>query len=162
MIYSPSSSPETWDNVLVGEPGPVLACSPGWWNRKVSVSRCLFPVVQWEWHRGNKKCLVKLRVCGRVNAVRDGGGRTAEKTNTPQSLLKIVLDQWNIGKRNNSYICHLMQKKSFFDFMLHHNFQLFLQLLVVSQLWDLLWNSVSTYKWVCNMSQLFRVRFMSP
>lgn len=167
VIYLPSSSPETWDNALVGELGLVLACTPGWWNRRVSVSRCLFPVAEWEWHRGNKKGLVKPRACGKVNADRDGGGQqNSVKTITSHSLLKIVLNQWNVGKLNNSYIGHLPPKKNILWFYASPQFSAHSFLcscpLMVSQLWELLWNSLSTHKWVCNMSQLFRVRFMIP
>lgn len=134
MIYLPSSSPETWDNVLVGELGLVLACTPGWWNRRVSVSWCLFPVVEWEWHGGNKKGLVQLKACGTVNAVRDGGGQqNSVKPIISLSLLKIVLNQWNIGKPNHSTICHLIPKKTYsLIFCLTTSFstQLALQLLL--------------------------------
>lgn len=167
MIYLPSSSPETWDNVLVGELGLVLACTPGWWNRRVSVSWCLFPVVEWEWHGGNKKGLVQLKACGTLNAVRDGGGQqNSVKIIISLSLLKILLNQWNIGKPNHSTICHLIPKKIILWFFASpqvsaHNLLCNCSLMV-SQLWKLLWNSLSTYKWVCNMAQLFKVRFMSP
>lgn len=60
---------------------------------------CLCPDVYFLWLNGNdmegtKKGLVKLRTCGKVKAVRDGGGQqNSVKAITSHCLLKIVLNQ---------------------------------------------------------------------
>lgn len=109
-IYLPSFSPGAQENPWVGELCLVLACASGWWNWSVCVSRCLFPVVECKWHVGDKQGLVKLRTCGKVNAVKGGGEQQNwAKTITSHCLLSIVLNQRNICNLNNCLICHLTE-----------------------------------------------------
>jgi len=100
VIYLPSFSPGTQDNAGLGE--HCLACASGWWNWNVPVARCLFPSVEWKWRVGHKQGSVKLRSCGKVNAVEDGGGQqNSAKTITSPCLLSIALNQWNTGNLKN-------------------------------------------------------------
>lgn len=107
-IYLLSFSPGAQGNAWVGELCLVLACASDWWNWSVCVSRRLFPVVECKWHVGDKQGLVKLRTCGKVNAVKGGGKQpNSAKTITSHCLLSIFLNQRNIGNLNNCLICHL-------------------------------------------------------
>lgn len=92
VIYLSSLSSGPQDNAWAGELCLLLAYTSGWWSWSVSASSCLCPLPEWRWHAGDKQGLVKLRSCGKVKPLKDGGGQqNSAKTVTSCYQLSIVL-----------------------------------------------------------------------